>query len=686
MPAPDALDPCPAPPLAPRRRVGLMLVALALLTPLWPGACPEGKAPAPEVPAKVDDQEPPTARWGEVEAYRADREARRDPSDGGGKGRRVLAEGEAPEVRVGQLAQFVLEYEAGAEGVAVGGTLFFMPEPFWGWSQPQDIDPHAPGYTRVSTEVEGVALRTRAFPSMLAIEVLAAPLSEGDVVRVEYGAGEVGARVDQHADRGAHLWFAVDGDGDGYRQVVLESPTVDVRPGPVARAVVFLPSVARPQESVRASVALLDVGGNLCWDATGSVEFAERPAELGLPARIDLIPSDAGAKTVQLAAPARGVVRLEVSVDVAGTRTRATSNPMLVSEDAPRIFWADLHGHSNLSDGSGMPGDYFRYARDAAGLDVVSLTDHDHFGVVALDEHPDLWDEIERITADYNNPGRFVTLLGYEWTSWIHGHRHVLYFGDMGKVISSVDEATDDPRELWNALTGMSALTFAHHTAGQPIQTNWTFAPHPSLEPLVEIMSVHGSSEARDAPRVVRGATSGYFVRDALQRGYRLGFVGSGDSHDGHPGLAHLDPIYGYRPATPARPAQMGTGGLTAIYAKDLNRDSLFAALRERRVYATSGPRILLRTDLEGHPAGSVVAAASLGESAKLGFDILGTAELSTIELIRSGNVETRITPQNETELSGKLPIPSLVPGEYVYLRVVQSDGGVAVSSPFFFD
>jgi hypothetical protein len=63
-----------------------------------------------------------------------------------------------------------------------------------------------------------------------------------------------------------------------------------------------------------------------------------------------------------------------------------------------------------------------------------------------------MWQEIQRETRRFHEPGRFVTLLGYEWTSWIHGHRHVLYFEDEGPLLSSLDEATDDPAELWSAL------------------------------------------------------------------------------------------------------------------------------------------------------------------------------------------------------------------------------------------
>ena len=100
--------------------------------------------------------------------------------------------------------------------------------------------------------------------------------------------------------------------------------------------------------------------------------------------------------------------------------------------EGPRVLWGDLHGHSAFSDGTGLPEDYFVYARDVSALDVVALTDHDHWGILPLAEHPELWNEIRAQTRRFHAPGRFVTLLGFEWTSWIHGHRHVLYFGDDG--------------------------------------------------------------------------------------------------------------------------------------------------------------------------------------------------------------------------------------------------------------
>ena len=128
---------------------------------------------------------------------------------------------------------------------------------------------------------------------------------------------------------------------------------------------------------------------------------------------------------------------------------------MLVDPEAPRIRWADLHGHSVRSDGTGTPEAYYRYARDVAGLDVAALTDHDHWGLPFLDESSEGWREIREATEAHYEPGRFVTIHGYEWTSWLFGHRHVLHFGGSEQagvhLHSSLDESTDTPPETWPA-------------------------------------------------------------------------------------------------------------------------------------------------------------------------------------------------------------------------------------------
>jgi hypothetical protein len=238
-------------------------------------------------------------------------------------------------------------------------------------------------------------------------------------------------------------------------------------------------------------------------------------------------------------------------------------------------------------------------------------------------------------------------------------------------VYSSLDPETERPTALWRALTRQDAITIAHHSAGGPIATNWSYPPDPTLEPVTEVVSVHGSSEATDSPSQIYSAVRGNFVRDALDRGYRLGFVGSGDSHDGHPGNAHLA----------AR-----TGGLAAILSEKLTRQAVLEALRARRVYATSGPRILLRAGLGGVRMGGVIPLQAGADRHDLVVRAVGTAPLAHIDIIRSGSVAETVPCEGVRDFTLTRGLEDLGTGEYVYVRVVQEDGGLAWSSPVFIE
>ena len=43
---------------------------------------------------------------------------------------------------------------------------------------------------------------------------------------------------------------------------------------------------------------------------------------------------------------------------------------------------------------------------------IPALTDHEHWGMPFLDRDPEMWEEIRRQTHLFNEPGRFLTLLG----------------------------------------------------------------------------------------------------------------------------------------------------------------------------------------------------------------------------------------------------------------------------------
>ncbi len=609
----------------------------------------------PESPQEPPEAAPPpTARTATYEQMRADAAAVRHASDGGG----TLHWDEDPgPLPVGSIATFAFRLEVGPAGIAEGGSIWVIPSPFWGWSPPQDVDPEAPGFVAF-TGPDGIAFETSRHDGMLCALVRGRALAAGAQVGVRYGP----ARTDRFAERAGGLWVAVDGDGDGIRQVLPHALRVETVAGPPEILVATLTSAAGPGDPVTLRIAVLDANGNAFRPAEVTLAVTA-DAALGLPESIDLSTSQDGTLAVPLRATGPGVYT--VTLEGPGT-LRAESNPLVVRPGAQPILWGDLQIHSALSDGTGDPAELYRYARHVAGLDVAAVTDHDHWGMLFLDGIPALQATIAAATELAHRDGAFVTLHGYEWTSWLYGHRHVLFFETFHPWYSSLDPRYDHPTELWDALRGLPAITIPHHPAGGPIALDWSIPSDPEIEPVVEVASVHGQSESQSLPGAIYDAVSGTFV-EAHLAGQRLGLIGSTDGHDGHPGLSQL---------------AGGRGGLAALEGATATRASVLETLRARRVYATNGPRIVLRFTAAGQPMGSELPA---GTPAEIEVRVVGTAPIDHVELVgRAGTIGSRIGDGGRA-LHATFTLDAPAAGDFAYVRVVQTDGGLAWSSPVWF-
>ena len=220
-------------------------------------------------------------------------------------------------------------------------------------------------------------------------------------MQVIYGAGDPGAVADRFAESESPFFVAVDGDGDGVRKLVPGPLSVRVLAGPPAQMVAILPSTARPGEPVSIRIAILDSTGSAGVDIDGQIELRGEGFR-DLPAVVEMTSVERGVLQLEAFVENEGVFRIEAT---GPNNLKATSNPLVVSTNGERIVWGDLHGHSALSDGTGTFEDYFGYARDVAGLDVVALTDHDHWGMEPLALNPEFWSEIRRQVEGFYRPG-----------------------------------------------------------------------------------------------------------------------------------------------------------------------------------------------------------------------------------------------------------------------------------------
>lgn len=387
-------------------------------------------------------------------------------------------------------------------------------------------------------------------------------------------------------------------------------------------------------------------------------------------------------------------------------RVCGESNPIQVESAAPelRIFWGDIHQHSIFSDGLRSPEENSLFARNVSFLDLFALTDHDTLGG-ARQLSPEQWEQIQEQTRKFNQPGRFVTLLGYEWTNFpsvksdtYYGHRNVYFAGDTAPLFSSGHPESDTPEKLWAKLQGHDAITIPHHPAARPFPGNWDYGGN-SREPLVEIYSVWGNSEmlaskmpaSQGNPRPVQFGgleVAGSHVQDALARGYRYGFTASSDGHDGRPGES-LDRERTQTGPGDRRPVGLELlypQGLMAVSAKELSREAIWQAMLARRTYATTGPRIILDFRVNDHLMGEEFAADSPQMPRQVWVQAVGTRAIARIEIVKNGAVlcaEGFSEPVAELEFVDQSPITGT---DYYYARITQADGEYAWSSPVWCD
>ena len=356
------------------------------------------------------------------------------------------------------------------------------------------------------------------------------------------------------------------------------------------------------------------------------------------------------------------------------------SNPICVSDSSKldeRLFWGDIHGHTIFTDGIRSPEEAYFFARDEAFLDVCALSDHTEFYLTDRQ-----WEYMANVTNDFNQSGRFVTLIAQEWTNFRLGHRNIYHPGDSAPFIRATDPVWSRLSKLFEFAREQGALVVPHHPAAAAMGVDWSLEHDPEVERLVEIYSCWGNSERSSAagnPRPISkgmgGEKRGSFVVDALRRGRRYGIIASGDVHDGRMG----DTLYEYQ-AQPSNSKYAQHGGLVGIWAHKLTRKAIFEALWNRRVYGTTGARILLEFSIAGHPMGSI-----LKRRGKLPVEVTAASEvpISRIDLVKNGQ-DCKAEKPDMQKVVWQSSIVSANSSDCYYVRLTRADGQMAWSSPIW--
>jgi hypothetical protein len=266
------------------------------------------------------------------------------------------------------------------------------------------------------------------------------------------------------------------------------------------------------------------------------------------------------------------------------------------------------------------------------------------------------WSEYVKTANKFNKPGKFTTLVAFEWTSIPTGrnmHRNV-FFRDSGPAMPFSAFNSVYPRDLWtyqeiSRMGGHENLAIPHNGN---ISDGWmysrneflkgpmdkTYAERRALnEPLTEIIQTKGQSETHPLlspndefanfelfqkllnvgqPSQIKNG----YIREALARGmvleeelgtnpFKYGIVSGSDSHSAyspneewnfHGSHGKLDSTAEKRlDPTPNASGDVagvvGSAGATAVWAEENTREAIFDAMARKEVYGTSGPLIRLR-------------------------------------------------------------------------------------------
>jgi hypothetical protein len=592
------------------------------------------------------------------------------------------------EVEVYTFQSFKLTYMAGESGIAPGGGIRVAFRHVHNWSNPQLVDPKAEGFLTiaapalpsVSVTVEGARFFTEMFPWQHVVEVKIPErgLSVGETIDVTYGdrsGGSPGIRVQPFDETRFVFKVYVDPTGGGTYLPLKESPSVAVIPAEPHRFSLVAPSQIIAGEPSWCILRAEDRFGNPTPRYTGNAALRWNSAE---GERI---------ATHRFTASDRGLYRFENltvpeetdsvgGVWVAGDGTfSATSNPVILTQTRPEdlLLWGDLHGHTLFSDGRGTVEEFYDFAENVAGLDFCAVTDH-AFQVVDW-----MWEHSKKVTNQVYKPGRFVTFQAFEWSGIfeVGGDHNVFFLQDNPPIYRSrsyydyrnqqmyhgPEPQANHIEDVYNKLIQLEeegeVFCIPHWGGrhGNPVFHN------PRVQRMIEVFSEHRRSEDWMTP--------------FLTNGHRLGIIASTDGHYGNPGYGYL------RPTGDWSTQEIGMAAV-ACHAPARTREAIFKALYDRNVYATSGDRIVIDMDWDGHPMGAEYRSE---KAPTLTAKVIGTAPVGLIQIKKNSETVHSFEP-NSTQVEWTWTdsdFDSSVPG-YYYVRVLQTNSEEAITSPVWVD
>ena len=329
------------------------------------------------------------------------------------------------------------------------------------------------------------------------------------------------------------------------------------------------------------------------------------------------------------------------------------------------LYFGQLHAHTDISNGAGSVEEAFQYASQVDGLDFFAVTDHsdsfDNADMGAIDaDGVDIsadWAAGKQAAASVTN-GDFVGLFGFEMT-WPEDKQlgHISTFNTPGWQTRDQADFENVPTALENYYKALTAVPGSVSQFNHPDDIHGDFERFdhysPQYDAAVSLLEVAGEDGVVDCE----------YYDLALDKGWHVAPTNNQNNHKGQWG-----------DASEAR---------TVVLAKSLTEEALYAAMKDRRVYATQDSDLAIYYELNGTVMGSIIPKS---ESAAVTVFLSDPTDeaIGNVEVVTDGGA-VLVSEYVETP-SQVLELPASGGRSYYYLRITQPDGDVAVTAPVWMD
>lgn len=329
------------------------------------------------------------------------------------------------------------------------------------------------------------------------------------------------------------------------------------------------------------------------------------------------------------------------------------------------LYFGQLHAHTDISNGAGSVEEAFQYASQVDGLDFFAVTDHsdsfDNADMGAIDaDGADIsadWAAGKQAAASVTGED-FVGLFGFEMT-WPEDKQlgHISTFNTPGWQTRDQADFENVPTALENYYKALTAVPGSVSQFNHPDTVHGDFERFdhysPQYDAAVSLLEVAGEDGVVDCE----------YYDLALDKGWHVAPTNNQNNHNGQWG-----------DASEAR---------TVVLAKSLTEEALYAAMKDRRVYATQDSDLAIYYELNGTVMGSIIPKS---ESAAVTVFLSDPTDeaIGNVEVVTDGGA-VLVSEYVETP-SQVLELPASGGRSYYYLRITQPDGDVAVTAPVWMD